>query len=113
MARFYGEIGFGDIVETAPGITEDVITGHKFHGDVLRSNFRTSTSDKINTDTSLSNSISIVGTKYAFNNIRRMRYIKFEGVYWTIDTIEVARPRLIIGMGDVYNGPKATAPSVA
>jgi len=113
MARFYGEIGFGHIVETAPGITEDVITERKFYGDVLRSNLRTNDNDKINTDTLLNNSIRIVGTKYAFDNIRHMRYIKFEGVLWKIDTIQVERPRLVIGMGDVYNGPKATAPSVA
>ena len=113
MARFYGEIGFGDIVETAPGITEDVITGHKFRGDVLRSNLRNVANDKINTDTTLTNSISIVGTKYAFDHIMRMRYIKFEGVYWKINTIDLQHPRIIIGMGDVYNGPKATAPSVA
>jgi hypothetical protein len=112
MARFYGEIGFGDIVETSPGITEDVITEKKFFGDVLRSNFRTNSSDKINTDTSINNSISIVGNKYAFEHIMRMRYIKFENVFWKIDTVEIQRPRLIIGMGDVYNGPKATAPSV-
>lgn len=113
MARFYGEIGFGDIVETSPGITEDVITEYKFRGDVLRSNFRNSSNEKINTDTTLTNSISIVGNKYAFEHLRHMRYIKFEGIYWQIDTIEIQRPRLIIGMGDVYNGPKATAPSGA
>lgn len=113
MARIYGEIGFGDIVETAPGITEDVITEQKLFGNVLRSNFRTSTNEKINTDTAINNSVSLVATKYAFDHIRNMRYIKYEGMYWVIDTIEVQRPRLIIGFGGVYNGPKATAPSVA
>jgi hypothetical protein len=113
MAQFYGEIGFGDTVETTPGIAEDVIIERKFRGDVPRSYARLSAVASINPDPSQSTSISIIATKYAIANVSKMRYIRFENEVWTIDTIEVKRPRLIIGLGDIYNGPLPAAPSVA
>lgn len=113
MARFYGEVGFGDTVKTAPGVWEDVITEKKFHGDVLRNTIRSEAGDNINVDVTLSNSISIVANSYAFSHLKNLRYIKFEGELWVIDSIEVRRPRLILGMGGVYNGPTGTTPSAS
>lgn len=113
MARFYGEVGFGDTVETAPGVWEDVITVKKYRGDVLRNTFRSEVSENVNDNPTLSNSISIVANDYAFSHLKTIRYIKFEDVLWKIDTVEVQRPRLILGMGGVYNGPEGTAPDVA
>lgn len=107
MARFYGEIGFADTVETTPGIAEDAIIEKKFRGSVLRDGVRSIQGDHINPDPALSNSISIVASKYAFANLKNMRYIRFEGENWKIDTVTVEKPRLIIGMGDVYTGPTA------
>jgi hypothetical protein len=106
MARFYGEVGFGDTVETVPGVWEGVITERKFSGDVLRNTYQSNTSDKVNDDVTLSNSISIVGNKYAFDHLKDIRYVKFEGECWTVDSIEVRRPRLILSLGGVYNGRK-------
>lgn len=113
MAQFYGEIGFGDTVETTPGIAEDVIIERKFRGVVLRAYARSSGEASINPDPSMSNSISIVASKYAIANHQKMRYIHFENELWTIDNVEIKRPRLILGLGDVYNGPLPAAPSVA
>jgi hypothetical protein len=113
MARFYGEIGFGDTVETAPGVWEDVISERKFIGDVPRNTVQSTVNDEVNNDITLSNSVSIVGTSYAFANTRNMRYVRFEGELWTISSIEVQRPRLILTMGGVYNGPTAPTPDVA
>lgn len=113
MARFYGEIGFGDTVETAPGVWEGVITERKFYGDVPRNIYQSNTTDKVNDDVDVNTSISIMATRYAIEHIKDIRYIKFEGEYWSINTIEVKRPRLLLTLGGVYNGPKATAPGAA
>jgi hypothetical protein len=37
-----------------------------------------------------------------------MKYITYEGVRWCISSIQVQRPRLIISLGGVYNGPTPT-----
>lgn len=112
MARFYGEIGFAVTVETTPGISEDTIVEKKFYGRVLRTSVRSSGEDAINPDPVMSNSIDLVVNKFAFANLTNIRYIRFEGELWKVSSLEVQKPHLIVGMGEVYNGPVAN-PSVA
>lgn len=113
MARFCGEVGFGDTVETAPGVWEDVIIERKFFGDVPRNTVQSNRSDSINDDSDFSTSIDIVASNYAFSHLKNIRYIKFDGELWEIDRIEVKRPRLILSLGGVYNGPTGPTPNAA
>lgn len=105
MARFYGEVGYGESVEVQPGVWEDVITEVKYYGDVLRNARGLETGDKVNNDLSVSNSISIVADPYANEHFFAMRYIKWAGTLWTVSDVEVKSPRLILRLGGVYNGP--------
>jgi hypothetical protein len=105
MARFYGEIGYADSVETAPGVWEDVITEQQYFGDVLRNSRQQSVSDDVNPDITVGNSISIVADDRALNNFVAMRYIKWAGMRWLISEFEVQYPRLILRLGGRYNGP--------
>lgn len=110
MAKFYGVIGYGEAVETVPGVWEDVITERKYYGDVLRNTRGLQEGDKINNDITVGNSISIVADAYAHNHFFAMKYIIWAGAYWTISNVEVQRPRLLLSLGGVYNGQKASAP---
>lgn len=110
MAKFYGEIGFGESVETAPGVWEDVVVAKKYYGDVLRNTRSLSGGDKVNNDLSVNNSFSIVADPYANEHIFAIRYIKWSGSAWTVSDVEVQRPRLILRIGGVYNGRQAEAP---
>lgn len=109
MAKFYGEIGYGETVETVPGVWEDVITERKYYGDVLRNTRALQEGDKVNNDISVGNSISIVADAYAHEHFFAMKYIKWAGTYWIISDVEVQRPRLLLRLGGVYNGTKAEA----
>ncbi len=113
MAKFYGVIGYGEAVETVPGVWEDVITERKYYGDVLRNTRGLQEGDKINNDITVGNSISIVADAYAHNHFFAMKYIIWAGAYWTISNVEVQRPRLLLTLGGVYNGQKASAPDSA
>lgn len=104
MARFYGVIGYGESVETKPGVWEDVVVEHSYYGDVLRNARGLETGDKVNFDISVSNSISIVADAYAQEHFFAMRYIKWAGTLWTVSDVEVKSPRLILRLGGVYNG---------
>lgn len=113
MARFCGIIGYVNSVEQLneddekTGIWVDVVTEQEYRGDVLRqSNQWTSSPDKSNDNISIRNRISIVADDFAYQNFSAMRYIKWDGVYWMVTDIEVQRPRLILTLGGVYNGPK-------
>lgn len=113
MARFYGKVGFGQTVETGPGVWEDDIVERKYIGDVLRNTVRLEPGDKVNTDVAISNSISIVADGYARSHLFAIKYVEFGGGLWTIESVEVEAPRLILRVGGVYNGLTPETPNAA
>ena len=107
MAKFYGEIGYGENVEIRPGVWQDEITERLYFGDVIRNTRKLSEGEHLNNDLSVGNSISIVADAYAYDHFFAIRYIKWAGSFWTISEVVVERPRLILRLGTVYNGPTA------
>jgi hypothetical protein len=107
MAKFSGEIGFGMSVEDSPGIYEDIIEEKHYFGDVIRNTRKLQEGEMVNDDLSVNNSISILADAYASENFFAMRYIKWAGSLWKISDVEVQRPRLLLRLGGVYNGPTA------
>jgi hypothetical protein len=104
VAKFYGKIGYGESVETAPGVYEDVITEFNYYGDVIRNTRQLQTGENLNSDISVNNSISIVADAYANEHFFAIRYIEWMGALWSVTDVEVKSPRLILRMGGVYNG---------
>lgn len=110
MARFHGNIGFADSVETVPGVWEDVIIELPYFGDVLRATRDQSYGDNVNPKIGVvGNSISIVADDRALNAFHTMRYIKWAGERWLISEFEIQYPRLILRLGGRYSGPTPTA----
>lgn len=107
MARFYGEIGYGETEEdpAGSGVWKDVITELTYSGDVFRAVRRADEAEKVNKDISLQNSISIVADAYANEHIFAIRYVRWQGTLWTVTSAEVQSPRLLLRLGGVYNGP--------
>jgi hypothetical protein len=107
MARFFGEVGYGDSVETPPdsGVWVDVITETEYFGDVIRNTRKLESGESLNDDILVSNSISIVTDEYAIKHFFKIKYVRWEGVLWTVTNVEVKSPRLILSLGSVYNGP--------
>lgn len=107
MAKFYGEIGYGESVETpaGSGVFVDSITEYSYYGDVIRNTRKLESGESLNNDISVGNSISIVADQYAFEHFFDIRYIRWAGTLWTVTTVEVKSPRLILSLGSVYNGP--------
>lgn len=103
--RFHGEVGYGATVETTSGVWEDVITEVAYYGDVESNALRAAQGNEILETITLSNSISIVADAYANENFSNIRYVMWNGIRWTINTITIDRPRLILYLGEVYNGP--------
>lgn len=107
MARFFGEVGYGEAVETPPesGVWVDTITEIPYQGDVIRNTRQLENVEKINEDIIVANSISIVADEYAISHFFNIKYVRWAGVLWTVSTVEVRAPRLILSLGSVYNGP--------
>jgi hypothetical protein len=111
MAKFFGAIGFAHTVETEPGINEEIITEYLYYGDVVRNARRIQDGQYLNTDLTVSNSVSILADEFANEHFHAIRYARWAGECWTINNVEVQRPRLILEFGGVYTGNKGTTPS--
>jgi hypothetical protein len=109
--KFYGKVGFGQIVETRPGVRKDVVVELSFYGDVLApSRSIDEGTDTVHGNNRMSNRISIVSNDYAFKNVFAIRFVEWGGVLWKVSRIEKKDPRLILSLGEVYNGPRASTP---
>lgn len=108
MAKFCGKIGFVKNVksETQPGVWKAETIEKTYYGDVTRDNRRWQNGIGLNNDIVLSNVFSIVIDNFALENYQFARYIEYMGTSWSIQSAEVAYPRLIINAGGVYNGDK-------
>lgn len=104
MAKFHGFIGFVVSQETAPGVWEDSVTEKEYTGDFLRDVSRWSGNQNVNDDLTLSSRVSIIADRFAEQNIPRIKYVRFDGVKWSVTSYEHLRPRLLLTLGGVYNG---------
>lgn len=103
MAKWYGMIGYGETVETAPSVYREKIKERPYYGDIIKNVRRLQTSDNVNDDIAISNQLSIVSDPYACENFHSMRYATYMGTKWKITDVEVAYPRLTLTLGGVYN----------
>lgn len=107
MARFHGEVGYGTPEETPPGsgVWVDIIEEFSYTGDVIRNTRKLDNGQSVNDDISVANSISIVADDHAIDHFFKIKYVRWSGVLWTVTSVEVRSPRLILSLGSVYNGP--------
>ncbi|MFL5660116.1 MAG: hypothetical protein ACJ8BW_02060 [Ktedonobacteraceae bacterium] len=107
MAKFHGRVGFGKSVEGTPGVFADTIVEHTFYGDVIQNRRILRQDENLNKDLSVGNSISIVANAFARGNFFAIRYVEWAGELWAVTDVDVQLPRLILQLGEVYNGPTA------
>lgn len=110
MARFYGAVGYAVNTEVAPGVWQDAMTEKAYSGDVVQNMRKLREGDGLNNDVVAQNIISIVADAYAMQNFLAIRYLRWMGVLWKVDSVDVRSPRLLLRLGDVYNGPKDPTP---
>jgi hypothetical protein len=105
MTKFSGVVGYSTGVETINGISKNTIVERTYFGDVLRDTKQWVEGKQLNDNLTVSNRISILADDFAYTNFSAMRYVKWSGVLWKVNNIENQRPRLILSLGGVYNGP--------
>lgn len=106
MTRYSGKIGYAEPAELIDGIWEENrITERTYYGDVIRDTMRLQSPDKVLPNVVINNSISVVADAYAYENFFNIRYVEWMNQKWSVVNIEVKRPRLILSLGGIYNGP--------
>jgi len=105
MAKFYGPIGYSKTVETSPGVWTETIVEYNYAGDVIKNQARIRSGENLNDNLVIDNRLSILADPFATSNFQFIRYVKWMGVLWKVASVEIQRPRLLLSIGDVYNGP--------
>lgn len=104
MARWYGEIGYAETVETSPGVWEEVVVPHEdYSGDMISLSRSLRNSGEINDSVGIGMELSIVADPYALSHFSNMRYVTYMGAKWKVRNVTVLYPRLNISLGEEYN----------
>lgn len=107
MNKFYGPVGYARDVEEEPGTHVERVTERIYFGDILRNSRRMVSGSEVNSGISFSGKFSILADPYAFNHFFEIRYVKYQGVNWSVTDVAVEFPRLILEVGGIYNGTTA------
>ena len=102
MAKYYGAVGYGETVETAPDVYSETVTERYYFGNVSRNTRRWQTGQNLNDELELDNVISIIADPFAFRHFSFIRYVVWNGIKWKVKTVEVEYPRLVLTIGGVY-----------
>lgn len=104
MAKSQIKIGFATTAETSPGIWDEQIQEKIYYADVMRRYVKQNYNTTINANVDISNTLSIVANPEILTNLQSIRYVSWMGQRWSIGSIEVNYPRLILGIGGIWNG---------
>ena len=104
MAKYYGKVGYAVETEVRPGVWKNQITEKSYYGNLGRNLSRSQNTDKLNNDITIANELSIMADPFAYDNFYAIKYAEVMGVKWTVSSVEVMRPRLILQLGGKYNG---------
>lgn len=107
MAKFFGKVGYAQSVEVRPGVWKDVLTERNYYGEEVRPQRRLDEVEKVNFDISTNTSLSIMADAYANEHFFAIRYVEWAGTLWVVTSVDPMRPRLLLRLGGVYNGPRA------
>lgn len=105
MARFYGRVGYVKSEEKAPSVWDDIVTEKTYFGNYVRDSRHWSSSGVVNDDLTFNHTISIIADDYATKNLGFIKYVVVSGCRVAVTGIELQRPRIILTLGGLYNGP--------
>ena len=103
MPRYYGNIGFQEQVETAPGVWREKIVERQYRGEITRNQLRWNSGSEMNDDLRIDNAISIVFDPYLEKHISSIRYVTWMGSKWKVTSLSIQRPRVVLQLGGLYN----------
>lgn len=103
--KYCGMIGFAETKKTGVDDWNEIAVERKYYGDITKNYRRSVQSEGINNNIDIQNTFSIVADAFAYENSGYIRYLTWMGTRWEVKGVEIQRPRLILTVGGVYNGP--------
>lgn len=108
MTRFFGKIGYVSTVREG-GVSENIATEREYYGHELRTLRYFTDEGTILGEVTQQTRISVLADAYALENYEDIRYLIKAGTAWTVSSVVKERPRLVLTLGDKYNGPLASS----
>ena len=99
--RWHGKIGYAMTTEDC-GIWKDEVTEKEYKGDLTKNSVRLQSTSSVNNDFLVQNQISVVADPFAYANFQYMKYIEIMGVMWSISSVELQYPRLLISVASLW-----------
>lgn len=95
-----------DPKEDPPGVwSPESVIEKTVKGDILRASVINQNGDRAIDDLNINNQISIVMDSFVRANTHNLKYIVLYDTRWEIRSMSINRPRLVLTVGGVYNGP--------
>lgn len=103
--RYSGKLGIVEQKEVRPGIWEEVVTEEPVLGTLEQRTEVLEGSNEVLPRYSTSTSISVPARGVGLQDNSVIRYITLKGKRWQIASIVERPPRIVIYVGEKYNGP--------
>lgn len=104
--RYSGKFGYAESTEEVrPGIWEDVIVERDQIGVLIQTTEAFTVANSVLPQYRTTTSVSVVSDGVTKVDYSDLRYVTHAGKRWSIGSIVEQYPRLIIYIGEVYNGP--------
>lgn len=106
--KYYDKIGFWEEdVEIRPGVYNSQIVEKYYAGDIIENRQYWNSTEYQNDNLTVSNKISIIADIYFHQHISSIKYVIFMDTKWKVKHLDINYPRVIIELGEVYNGVNA------
>ena len=94
MSKWFGKLGFVETKETELSVHSEIVTERDCYGDLTRNTRRNQSSDKVNDDISLANTLSVIADPY----------VTLYGGKWKVTDASVEYPRIVLTLGGLWHG---------
>lgn len=104
MSKWFGKLGFVETKETELSVHSEIVTERDCYGDLTRNTRRNQSSDKVNDDISLANTLSVIADPYVQEHFCNLRYVTLYGRKWKVTDASVEYPRIVLTLGGLWHG---------
>jgi hypothetical protein len=104
MNRYSGAIGIRKpAVQTSPGIFEVVVEEILVTGNIYRKPIRWSAGEAAQDTLQMNQVVSVIAPESVQTKLDDIIYVTYQGIKWTVRSIEYSRPRLDLSLGGKYH----------
>lgn len=111
MNKWHGVVGYAVSRRSPrnPGIWEDSIVEREYRGETVKPISKWNVSgNSTNDNLSFRGQISIIADAFAYENFSSIKFVEYMGTMWKVETAEPQRPHIILELGGVWNGERAS-----